>query len=81
MHLGVSVLLEQVDVGLQGIVHFDFDAGFGFQEPGMMLPGLICKSNAEIVNVIETDLSASRRLTWLHKIISEVHSNFVLNAQ
>ena len=50
-----------------------------FQESDVLLHH--CQAHNRIVNVIETDLSASRRLTWLHKIISEVHSNFVLNAQ
>ncbi len=52
MHVGVGVLLEQIDVALQRIVDLDFDAGFGFVLPGMRA-GLICEGDAEIVNTVE----------------------------
>jgi len=53
VHVGVGVLLEQIEVGLERIVDLDSDAGFGFEEPGMVLAALIGKCDAEIIDVIE----------------------------
>jgi len=53
VHVGVGVLFEQVEMPLQRIVHLDFDAGFGFEQPGAMLAYLVGESDAEIINMVE----------------------------